>query len=161
MTTTQVPEAPSTKPGVTSKLSEAIARGQQFLAKDEMTPFHAISFTRIFRTQLHTIYGMPSAVDDHWPDILPRIPKEQARELLGVRLAQAEDFLAALNDLPTKTLVGPKEHRVFIGHGRSPIWREVKDFLQDRLELPWEEFNRESVPGIATTARVEQMLAAS
>jgi hypothetical protein len=125
MTTTQVPEAPSTKPGVTSKLSEAIARGQQFLAKDEMTPFHAISFTRIFRTQLHTIYGMPSAVDDHWPDILPRIPKEQARELLGVRLAQAEDFLAALNDLPTKTLVGPKEHRVFIGHGRSPIWREV------------------------------------
>src|SRR5438045_2725225 len=31
---------------------------------------------------------------------------------------------------------------VFIGHGRSPLWRELKDFIQDRLQLPWDEFNR-------------------
>jgi hypothetical protein len=31
---------------------------------------------------------------------------------------------------------------VFIGHGRSTVWRELKDFVQDRLGLPWDEFNR-------------------
>ncbi len=33
---------------------------------------------------------------------------------------------------------------IFIGHGHSPLWRELKDFLQDRLGLEWETF--ESVP---------------
>jgi predicted nucleotide-binding protein len=48
--------------------------------------------------------------------------------------------------------------RVFIGHGRSPVWRELKDFLNDRLSLRWEEFNRESTAGIATTERLTEML---
>lgn len=47
---------------------------------------------------------------------------------------------------------------VFIGHGRSPLWREVKDFVQERLKLPYDEFNRESTAGISTTERLSQML---
>jgi len=54
-----------------------------------------------------------------------------------------------------------RAERVFIGHGRSLIWRELKDFLQDRLCLPWEEFNRESTAGVATTARLQEMLGRS
>ena len=30
--------------------------------------------------------------------------------------------------------------KIFIGHGRSPHWREFKDFINDRLELPWDEW---------------------
>ena len=30
---------------------------------------------------------------------------------------------------------------VFIGHGRSVVWRDLKDFVQDRLGLPWDEFH--------------------
>jgi hypothetical protein len=30
---------------------------------------------------------------------------------------------------------------VFIGHGRSLVWRELKDFLEDRLGLSVDEFN--------------------
>ena len=44
------------------------------------------------------------------------------------------------------------------GHGQSPIWRELKDFLSDRLELPWDEFNREAVAGITTFGRISEML---
>lgn len=51
--------------------------------------------------------------------------------------------------------------KVFIGHGRSLIWRELKDFLQDRLHLSWEEFNREPAAGVATVERLQQMLDAS
>jgi predicted nucleotide-binding protein len=50
---------------------------------------------------------------------------------------------------------------VFIGHGRSPMWRELKDFIQDRLALPWEEFNRVPVAGMTNIARLTDMLDAS
>jgi hypothetical protein len=50
---------------------------------------------------------------------------------------------------------------VFIGHGRSLAWREVKDFLQDRLGLPWDEFNRVPVAGVTNIARLSEMLDAA
>lgn len=48
--------------------------------------------------------------------------------------------------------------KVFIGHGRSHIWRELKDFIQDRLHLGWDEFNRVPVAGVTTISRIETML---
>ena len=50
---------------------------------------------------------------------------------------------------------------VFIGHGRSQSWRELKDFLQDRLKLPWDEFNRVPVAGVTNIARLAEMLDAA
>lgn len=50
---------------------------------------------------------------------------------------------------------------VFIGHGRAAAWRELKDFVQDRLGLPWDEFNRVPVAGITNIARLSEMLDAS
>ncbi len=50
---------------------------------------------------------------------------------------------------------------VFIGHGRSLLWKELKDFLQDRLNLPWDEFNRVPVAGVTNIARLSEMLDAA
>lgn len=50
---------------------------------------------------------------------------------------------------------------VFIGHGRSPMWRELKDFVGDRLKLPWDEFNRVPVAGVTNIARLSEMLDAA
>jgi predicted nucleotide-binding protein len=50
---------------------------------------------------------------------------------------------------------------VFIGHGRSNAWRELKDFVQDRLSLPWDEFNRVPVAGVTNIARLSEMLDAA
>jgi predicted nucleotide-binding protein len=47
---------------------------------------------------------------------------------------------------------------VFIGHGRSKAWKDLKDFVQDRLHLPYDEFNRVSVAGFTNIARLSQML---
>lgn len=49
-------------------------------------------------------------------------------------------------------------NKIFIGHGQSPVWRDLKDFLQDRLELPWDEFNRVPVAGVTNIVRLAQML---
>ena len=48
--------------------------------------------------------------------------------------------------------------KIFIGHGHSAVWRDLKDFLHDRLKLNWVEFNRDPVAGLSTKERLEQML---
>jgi predicted nucleotide-binding protein len=50
------------------------------------------------------------------------------------------------------------ETNVFIEHGRSSIWRDLKDFIQKRLHLPWDEFNRVPVAGFTNIARLSEML---
>lgn len=47
---------------------------------------------------------------------------------------------------------------VFIGHGHSLQWRELKDFLKDRLHLKPIEFNHVSAAGIGTVERLSEML---
>lgn len=48
--------------------------------------------------------------------------------------------------------------KVFIGHGRAAAWKDLRDFVRDRLHLPWDEFNRVPVAGVTNTARLSQML---
>lgn len=48
--------------------------------------------------------------------------------------------------------------RIFIGHGQSSAWRDLKDFLQDRLGLEWDEFNRVPVAGLSNSTRLVEML---
>lgn len=48
--------------------------------------------------------------------------------------------------------------KVFIGHGRSPVWKELRSFLTDRLELDCIDFNSDSTAGVPTTERLDQML---
>ena len=50
---------------------------------------------------------------------------------------------------------------VFIGHGGSAAWRELKDFVEDRLGLPWDEFNRVPVAGVTNITRLSEMLDAA
>lgn len=47
---------------------------------------------------------------------------------------------------------------VFIGHGRSKEWKDLKDFINDRMRLPWDEFNRVPVAGIPNAVRLATML---
>ena len=56
---------------------------------------------------------------------------------------------------------GTSGHRVFVGHGRSPVWLELKDFLQERLGLEVDEFNRVPVAGVPHTKRLIDMLDAA
>jgi len=59
-----------------------------------------------------------------------------------------------------QTRVGPGRN-VVIGHGHSSQWRDLKDFIKDRLSLPLDEFNRLSVAGVPNTDRLTEMLDAA
>jgi hypothetical protein len=54
--------------------------------------------------------------------------------------------------------VAKSDGKIFLGHGRSSVWRDLKDFIQERLKLQWDEFNRESTAGKSTKERLEAML---
>lgn len=47
---------------------------------------------------------------------------------------------------------------VFIGHGASSAWRDLKDFISERIQLPWDEFNRVPIAGVTNIERLSQML---
>jgi predicted nucleotide-binding protein len=48
--------------------------------------------------------------------------------------------------------------KIFIGHGKSLVWRELKDFIADRLNLSYDEFNAQSAAGMHTIQRLSQMM---
>lgn len=49
-------------------------------------------------------------------------------------------------------------NKVFIGHGRSRLWLELKEFLKDTLNYEIAEFNEEPAAGIHTVANLERLL---
>ncbi len=62
---------------------------------------------------------------------------------------------AALRNVSTLSAGGGK---IFIGHGRSPAWRDLKDFLVERLHLQVDEYNLEPNAGKSRKDRLEKML---
>lgn len=59
---------------------------------------------------------------------------------------------------PRARAAANQPRRVFIGHGRSEVWRELKDFLVERLNIEYEEFNRLPSAGKSNKERIKEML---
>ena len=58
----------------------------------------------------------------------------------------------------SRMMPAPPGKKIFIGHGTSRLWMELKDFIAERLHLPYEEFNRTPSAGKSTKERLEEML---
>ncbi len=82
--------------------------------------------------------------------------QKAARDLAG-KVTYLAKYLEKSRKMKGRT-VAKTDGKIFIGHGRSQVWRDVKDFIQDRLHLAWDEFNREPTPGVTTKERLETML---
>ena len=139
-------------------LQVIIERGADFLARNDLTGGHVRVWTTYARAPLGRMFGLDSPVYKSWPIPQTPVPNEQARQTLQERMERLKTLIKFVTESAEKALSANGKHRVFIGHGRSPLWRELKDFLQDRLKLQWVEFNSESTAGLATTNRLEEML---
>jgi predicted nucleotide-binding protein len=80
----------------------------------------------------------------------------QAQEM-GKLIRRAVRYLEQKMQMKGKT-VAKTSGKIFIGHGGSAVWRDLKDLLHDRLGLEHEEFNREATAGKSTKERLEEML---
>lgn len=47
---------------------------------------------------------------------------------------------------------------IVIGHGRSPLWRELKEWLRDHYECKIHEFNSQSVVGVSHKDRLKELM---
>ena len=81
-----------------------------------------------------------------------------ASELAKI-VSQVIAHLNRIQAVPTKS--DSIAHRVFIGHGRAPDWRELYIFLSERLNLKVDEFERVPTGGVSIKERLEQMLDSS
>ena len=89
--------------------------------------------------------------------------KERAVEFTTTHLRTAHMHLQSVGEkegwmMDTRGRAIQGGRRIFIGHGASNAWRDLKDLITERLGLEYEEFNRESPAGYATKERLNQML---
>lgn len=83
----------------------------------------------------------------------------QAATQLAKVCRRAARHLERLADMSTSIAAGSAQGgKIVIGHGGSPLWRELKDFISDRLNLDWDEFNRVPTAGVGTVDRLREML---
>lgn len=85
-------------------------------------------------------------------------PSDCAKELSLIARQAGSHLLRRKQKNKKADLIGTN---VFIGHGRNLIWHQLKDFIQDRLKVPVDEFNRVPVSGITNITRLSEMLDAS
>lgn len=80
--------------------------------------------------------------------------KEHARNLAAV----LRNVIEATTLGQTQNVESRSPKTLFIGHGRSNQWLTLRDFVRDRLNLEFDEFNSVSIAGITNQERLSQML---
>ena len=140
------------------ELVDQLRRGQEDLKKGNVKAGQVKLRTGAIRFRLIKLYGKGSEIVGYFPAPSDEVPSDKASEILSQRLSMLDSFLQRIYEDGISSFRKGSEKRIFIGHGRSPLWRELKDFLQDRLHLQWDEFNREAVAGFTTFDRISEML---
>jgi len=70
-----------------------------------------------------------------------RLPFASLQNLADIAERATDHLTTAEAVGRTSTASEGAEKRVFIGHGRSVLWKDLREFLQTRLGLEYEEFN--------------------
>lgn len=135
-----------------------LERGKSILAKGSVKYGHVKAWSGPVKSQIQKIYGAEHVISK---SLSPQLVPEDVdfSDELRKRMALLEIYIESLERSGSRVFLDKAVgNRIFIGHGRSSMWRELKDFLNDRLGLPWDEFNREAVAGINTFDRISEML---
>lgn len=144
---------------IIERLYRYVEISNEYIKDGAVTPNRVRGITARIRRQLISLYGKESDIPNCIHAVrLDGVPAENAVEILSERLERLTSFLTDIHHAGASSFCINSEQRVFIGHGRSPLWRELKDFIQDRLGLDWDEFNREAVAGLPTFERIGDML---
>lgn len=153
------PNSPE-KPPVLQYLKESLVRAETLLSKPEIPAGLILMLSGRIRSLLEEIYGKDSPLLSNFPTRPYELKSiREPRSELTRRTEQLRKAIDALEKLPATIEAPFRGEKIFIGHGRSHVWFQLKDFLRDRLGLACDEFNLEPAAGISTTARLEAMLA--
>ena len=110
---------------------------------------HGSTMVRVARRGLH------ENIDAHKDRIFRWI---KDLESVYERLELYEELSSNTQQTMNRDTMNNENKKIFIGHGGSDIWKVLRDFVVDTLELEYEEFNRVSAAGEFTGNRLEEML---
>lgn len=139
-------------------LRKLIDSGNEFLANPRLRRDRLAMWVSGIRSQLEKLYGKDAPQLTHFPKAPLDLQDSSVHNELRRRIEHVQRMVENLEAVPRVSERPLGGNRIFIGHGRSPLWRELKDFLAERLGLPWDEFNREPIAGYPTSERLEAML---
>ncbi len=139
-------------------LNLVLQHGNNILQKHKVSLGTLRSWIARARRILSRIYGKDSEILDLFPKMIDLSASETTSSTLQLKIQAISNLVDELHNAALKSFAPNVDGKVFIGHGRSPLWRELKDFLSERLNLKWDEFNREAVAGLSTFERLAQML---
>lgn len=149
---------PAKEQSVIDFLHGMLQRAKTWLKQPEI-PFGSMAmWSGGVRNRLEKIYGKDSPLLNDLPHANFDRTAADRHFVLSKRVAAVRRIVSALEAAPGASksmLLGKK---IFIGHGRSHVWYQLKDFINTRLGLPCDEFNIEPAAGISTTARLDAML---
>ena len=163
------------------KIQERIDKGQQLLnlpirSENEFNRVESDSqnWSQFNGTLLAKLFDNSSIMDQYDSDCVASIYMlspffslndeiSSYQEAMVLRIDSLKGICDQLElfDEPTNTPLHLSDSigtNIFIGHGRSQDWRMLKDFISDKLKLPWDEFNRIPVAGTTNIARLAEML---
>ena len=139
-------------------LERKLVHGRELLKKGDVKPGEVRIWTGSWAADIKKFIGKEHELSKCIPVPVDLITADNVSRILEERVVMLEDFLIGFRKTVESSFCQPSGSRIFIGHGRSPLWRELKDFLIDRLNQEWDEFNREAVAGLMTFERINSML---
>ena len=148
----------SSETSVLQALNNFLERAQRQVTIPDISRNAVVMFTNGVRNQLARIYGKDAPALAVFPPVADPLSPELVVPELSRRIDLLRRTIANLKAVPQISASPTMGKRIFIGHGRSLLWMELKDFITVRLALPHDEFNRESVAGYSTTERLQAML---
>ncbi|WP_210489340.1 TIR domain-containing protein [Rufibacter aurantiacus] len=117
-----------------------------------------------FLNELHALYTLeqfrktkfiiPILLGNIQKTEIPIYLQEDEKRIIDFTNKSQEDAIHELITYINKIVKG----KIFIGHGQSRDWKDLRDYLQNELELEWDEFEAESIAGLAVKERLEHML---
>ncbi|MBR0568009.1 nucleotide-binding protein [Azoarcus sp. L1K30] len=137
-------------------LHKVVSRGRKLLDAHESRIGVLQLWIGSVRVEIGRICGLDSNSYLSWP-APSDVRGDRATRLFETHVLAAERFYSALQEAQ-KTLYGPGGHKIFIGHGRSPMWLLLNKFLTGDLHLSCVEFNSTPTAGISTNDRLYEML---
>jgi hypothetical protein len=143
---------------IIGRLRQILEDGKSLSSKADLTAIGVEGWVLKLRSVLMKVYGAKADQLNYFPGPGHDDPGLPPQLRVTRRLAQLEKLVRELQGLPQATLSPSSGKKIFIGHGGSLLWLNLKEFITERLALPCEEFNSEPTPGVHTTDRLEAML---
>src|SRR5688572_968667 len=110
------------EPGALIHLAEAIERGRRIASRPALAPGPVRMWTGSVRPLLRKVFGPESPILRAWPTVDTQFPMELAREVLLERIGRLERLIGNVAAAAERALSPGGGNRIFIGHGRSPLW---------------------------------------